>query len=254
MRAFESENFDGREAASSRAEASATDGPYRLRGASDAVWASQGYSQRHGMGRRIGEALVAIGRMILPVIFLSLSFAAIYLYMDRSLSYFADAQGKWLTVSHLLLPVAFLTVHLTNRRYGPSYAFAQIVISLALCGAVAMFSAEQLRHLLPNQIVPTLREGASFAGAFFVAGFLGIIAFDGARGPRWWIAPLLASLIAGLIFVLVFYPLAFAGTGTIWTAHMVINAAVLAVGAVVGIVPYWFLRRAIPPLPGFGGY
>ncbi len=177
-----------------------------------------------------------------------------YLYMDRTLPYFADAQGSWLTVSHLLLPLAFLAVHLTNRRYGPSYAFAQIVISLAVCGAMVMFGSEQLRQLLPTPVVPSLREGASFAGAFLVAGFLAIIAFDGARGPRWWIAPLLASLIGGLTFVLIFYPATFAGTGTDWTRHMVINSAILVVAAVVGIVPYWFLRRAVPPLPGFGGY
>jgi uncharacterized PurR-regulated membrane protein YhhQ (DUF165 family) len=254
VRAFDSQDFVGREARSAHVEAGATDGPYRLRGASDTVWPSQGYSKREGIGARLGDTLAATTRMILPVIFLCMSIAAMYLYMDRTLPYFADAQGRWLTVSHLLLPLAFLAVHLTNRRYGPSYAFAQIVISLALCSAIVMFGSEQLRQFLPTAVVPSLREGASFAGAFFVAGFLAIIAFDGARGPRWWIAPLLASLIGGLTFVLIFYPATYAGTGTEWTNHMVINSAILVVAAVVGIVPYWFLRRAIPPLPGFGGY
>jgi uncharacterized PurR-regulated membrane protein YhhQ (DUF165 family) len=254
MRAYESENLVGRQSRSARVEAGATDGPYRLRGASDVVWGAQGYGQGSGVGRRILEGLAAARRMILPVTFLCMSFVAIYLYMDRTLPYFADLNGNWLTVSHLVLPLAFLTIHLTNRRYGPSYAFAQIVISLAVCGSVALFGFEQLRHLLPSPIVPSMRESASFAGAFFAAGFLSIIAFDGARGPKWWIAPLLASLVAGLSFVLIFYPAAFAGTGTAWTGHLVVNAAILAVAAVLGLFPYWLLRRAIPPLPGFGGY
>lgn len=254
VRAYNSEQFSSREARTSQVEAGAADGPYRLRGASDTVWPSQGYSQRHGIGAWFGDTLAAAARMILPVIFLCMSIAAMYLYMDRSLPYFADAQGSWLTVSHFLVPLSFLAVHLTNRRYGPSYAFAQIVISLAVCGAIVMFGSEQLRQFLPTPVVPSLREGASFAGAFFAAGFLAIIAFDGARGPRWWIAPLLASLIGGLTFALIFYAATYAGTGAEWTRHMVIHSAILVVAAVVGIIPYWFLRRAIPPLPGFGGY
>ncbi len=32
-------------------------------------------------------------------------------------------------MGHLVVPFCFLSVHLTNRRYGPSYAFAQVVVS-----------------------------------------------------------------------------------------------------------------------------
>jgi uncharacterized PurR-regulated membrane protein YhhQ (DUF165 family) len=252
VRAFESRTFVGRR--TTRVEAGVADGPYRLRGAADTAWPTLGYSQRYGMGRQFNESILAAGRMIVPVIFLSISFAAMYLYTDHPLPYFADAQGMWLTVSHFLLPLAFLTVHLTNRRYGPSYAFAQVVIALFIYGSVVMFGSTALQHLFPVPVAPTVREAASFVGAFFVAGFLSIVAFDGARGPRWWMAPLAGSIVAGLSYALIFYPSAFAGTGAPWGVHMAIDAAILVVSAVLGIFPYWLLRGAIQPLPGFGGY
>ena len=254
MGAYQSENRGVRIARTTRVEAGIADGPYRLRGAADATWAPQTYAGGQGWGRRINDSALAMARTIIPVIFLTMAFAAMYLYMDSTLPYLADAHGRWLTISHLVLPVAFLTIHLTNRRYGPSYAFAQIVATFAVCGVVVLFGSASVRHLLPAPILPSVREVASFVAAFFAAGFLSIIAFDGARGPRWWIAPLLGSLVAGLTFVAVYYPLSFAGTSTQWVDRMAINAALLCAAAVVGIIPYWFLRGVVQPLPGFGGY
>ena len=230
------------------------DGPYRLRGASDTTWHNQGYGQNVGFGRRLGDALRAVLRTLIPVLALCTALAAMYLYMDTTLPTFADAGVRWLTVSHLLLPVAFLSVHLTNRRYGPSYAFAQIVLSFAALAAAIIFGGQLIQMFLPEAVVPSVRMVAAFSGAFFVAGFVGIIAFDGARGPRWWTAPLIGSVVASLIFVPIFYAGAFAGTPSPWFAHMGIHAGLLIGGAILALIPYWLLRRVVQPLPGFGGY
>ena len=80
------------------------DGPYRLRSASDATWHQQGYGQSASLGRRVADAFRAGLRMILPVLTLCTALAAMYLYMDTALPYFADGKTPWLTVSHLLLP------------------------------------------------------------------------------------------------------------------------------------------------------
>ncbi len=230
------------------------DGPYRLRGAAETTWSSQGYGQEVGIWRKLGDATRAVLRMIVPVLTLCAALAAMYLYMDTQLAYFADRSGRWLTVSHLLLPLAFLAVHLTNRRYGPAYAFAQIVLAMAALAAAALFGGDVIRMFLPEKIVPGLRDVVAFGGAFFVAGFLGIVAFDGARGPRWWTAPLIGSLVAALIFAPIFYLGAFLGTATPWFAHMGIHAAILIAGAILTLLPFWLLRRIVQPLPGFGGY
>jgi uncharacterized PurR-regulated membrane protein YhhQ (DUF165 family) len=230
------------------------EGPYRLRGASDAAWPSYGYGQRVTLGQRVSVAVRAILRTILPILALGAALGAMYLYMDIPLSYFADARGHWLTVSHLLLPVAFLAIHLTNRRYGPAYAFAQVVLALAALAVLALLGGDSVRGLLPAAVVPGLREVAAFAGAFLVAGFVSIIAFDGARGPRWWTAPLLGSLVAAVVYAPAFYLSAYLGTPEPWLNHMAIHAGLLLAGAVFGLVPFWLLRAVVQPLPGFGGY
>ncbi|HEY0106750.1 MAG TPA: hypothetical protein VGB91_11750 [Rhizomicrobium sp.] len=230
------------------------DGPYRLRGATDATWHTQGYGQRAGFGRRLLEGLRAVLRIILPVVSLCTALAALYLYMDTPLPYLADGTGPWLTVSHLLLPAAFLTIHLTNRRFGPAYAFAQIVLAFAAIGAATVFGGTFIALMLPEAVFPSVRMVASFAGAFFVAGFLSIIAFDGARGPHWWTAPLVGSVVAALAFAPIFYTAAYVGSGTPWLMHMGLHAAILIAGAVLSLLPFWLLRRIVQPLPGFGGY
>jgi len=234
---------------------SVEDGPYRLRGASDATWhGSQGYGQRTGVWRHIADAFRAVLRMVLPVIGLCTAMTALFLYMNSSIPYFAQAGAPWLTISHLLLPAAFFTVHLTNRRYGPSYAFAQIVLSFAALAAISMFGKEIVNLLLPEKVFPSVRLVASFSGAFLVSGFLSIVAFDGARGPRWWTAPLIGSIVAALAFTPVFYTAAFVGTGSPWLAQMGVHTGLLIAGAIVTLLPFYLVRRIVQPLPGFGGF
>ncbi|MEJ0025583.1 MAG: hypothetical protein WDN01_06095 [Rhizomicrobium sp.] len=254
MRAYESGSISARNGASQRLAVGIDDGPYRLRGASDTTWHNQGYVQNAGFGRRLADGFRAVLRTVIPVLALCTALAAMYLYMDTTLAYFADAGVRWLTVSHLLLPVAFLTVHLTNRRYGPAYAFAQIVLSFAALAAAVIFGRDVISLFLPEAIVPSVRMVAAFGGAFLAAGFVGIIAFDGARGPRWWTAPLIGSIAASLVFAPIFYAAAYAGTPGPWFAHMGIHTGLLAGGAILALIPYWLLRRIVQPLPGFGGY
>ncbi len=104
MRAYES---GVREDASVRVASGASDGPYRLRGAVDSAWPSQGYAHRVTVWQRLGEALRAVLRTILPVLFLSGAFAALYLYMASPVAYFAIRGAMWLSVSAFLLPLAF---------------------------------------------------------------------------------------------------------------------------------------------------
>jgi uncharacterized PurR-regulated membrane protein YhhQ (DUF165 family) len=230
------------------------EGPaYRLRSAADASWPAQtAYGRREGFSEKIGSAFRAVARLILPVATLLTSFAAVYLYLDTPVS-FMGADAKWLTVGHLLLPFCFLTVHLTNRRYGPSMAFAQVVLALAAAAAFVMFAVPRLGAYLPFKIIPEMRLAMAFAGAFLGAGFLSIIVFDGARGPRWWLAPLLGMLSSVVFFALIYYPAAYAGVEP-WSHPMLLHMELLAGLAILSLIPYWSLRRLVRPLPGFGGY
>ncbi|HVU22157.1 MAG TPA: hypothetical protein VHE09_15615 [Rhizomicrobium sp.] len=185
---------------------------------------------------------------------LLLSFAAVYLYLDTpATALIGSGDGKWLSIGHLLLPLCFFAVHLTNRRYGPSYAFAQVVIAQALATAFALFAVPRLGDLVAFKFVPDLRTAAAFGGAFFFASFISIIVFDGARGPRWWIAPLLGMVSAVTLFCLIYYPAAYAGVAP-WTGQMLLHMELLMAIAVLSLVPYWTLRGFVRPMPGFNGY
>ncbi|MEJ1969853.1 MAG: hypothetical protein WDN03_14630 [Rhizomicrobium sp.] len=83
---------------------------------------------------------------------------------------------------------------------------AQIALSLAVLGAAVLFGNDVAHRLLPPALVPGLREAVAFVAAFMFAGFMSIVAFDGSRGPRWWTAPLVGSIVAALVFVPIYYP------------------------------------------------
>ena len=231
------------------------DGPYRLRSASDVAWApSYGFGQRTTLGRRVAEAARAVLRTIVPVLGMIAAFAAMFLYKATPVPYLGGAAGLWMTVSTLLLPVSFLAINLTNRRYGPSYAFAQIIVSFGVVAAIAIFAGDVVQRLLPDAAMPQMRETLSFAGAFLLSGFLAIVGFDASRGPRWWTAPLIGSIFGALSFTPVFFPGTYLGTAVPWLDRALIETGVLCAGAVVMLLPYWLLRRMVQPLPGFGGY
>jgi uncharacterized PurR-regulated membrane protein YhhQ (DUF165 family) len=231
------------------------DGPYRLRTANDAALVSHyGYMPRPNTGRRIADAAQAVLRTAVAVLALTAALSAVFLYLATPVAYLSQTPERWMTVSSFLMPVPFLAIHLTNRRYGPAYAFAQIIVTFATLGAITLLAGDTVQRLLPAAAMPSLRETAGFVVAFVLSGFLSIVAFDGARGPRWWTAPLVGSLVGTLSFTPIFYPAAYLGTATPWFDQMLVETGVLCAGAIVLLLPFWLLRRVVQPLPGFGGY
>ena len=234
----------------------AEDGPYRLRSASDTAWGGHAvYGQRETFGQKIAAGFAAVLRMILPVVALLACFAGLYLYRDTPVPMFLAGTGApWLTTGHLLLPIAFFCIHLTNRRYGPAYAFAQVVVASALIAGVVLLVGNQIGLVVPEDTVPPMREALGFGSAFFVAGFISIVVFDGTRGAHWWTAPLFGFLAAAIFFALIFVPAAYAGLDARWFDHGLKYAGLLAGEAVLLLIPYYLLRRMVPPVSGLGGY
>jgi uncharacterized PurR-regulated membrane protein YhhQ (DUF165 family) len=153
----------------------------------------------------------------------------------------------------LVLPLTFLAVHLTSRRYGAGYAVAQVLLTFVAVAALAYFGRSQITAALGEQHAP-LRMIVGFAGGLFVAQMIAIFLFDRLRGPRWWQAPLMASLIGGIVLSLVAFPASFAGTDIQWSGRMLDYMAVTSIAAVLLVIPYWILRPLVPPRSGFGGY
>ena len=224
-----------------------------MRRAAVAGWTGTvGYGQQGEFWFQLGRGVRIAMRLIMPVLLLLASFAAISLYLDtpaRSLAGSADAH--WLTVGHLLIPASFLCVVLTDRRYGPAYALAQVALALAISTGFVLFVAPDLKPYF--RTMPDMRFAVAFGGAFFLASFVSIVVFEAARGPRWWKAPLLAMLTATIIFGLMFYPMAYSGLPD-WTYRLTVHLEFLGMLAVLSLVPYWILRGFVRPRPGFNGY
>ncbi len=233
-------------------------GLYRLRGAADvALHGQSAYRRQSPFLRRIAVALAAVSRVFLPVLMLLGALAASYLYLDTKAPFelaVPSLAGTSLTIGHLIVPLCFFVVALTNRRYGASYAFAQVAIALSLAVAAFLFQGDALRASLPAAMQPGPRLLSAFGVAFLLSSLVSILVFDGARGPRWWTAPLLSLLIGAIMFSGLFGPLAYAGSGSEWVQPALNYGVLLSGMAVLLLIPYWMLRGFVPPLSGFGGY
>lgn len=231
-------------------------GLYRLRTANDAsvsIGAVYGYSRKSGVTDRLLAALMAAIRLSVAVTALLGWVIAVFLYRDTPADLFGIGTG-WLTLAHLLVPVGFFCIFLTNRRYGPGYAFAQVLAAMGAVGAFVLLAGPEIGAVIPLDTIPTLREAGAFGGAFVAASFIATLAFDGARGPRWWTAPLFGFLSAAIVFPAVYFPALYAGTDPVWLPDGLQYMGVLAAAGILLLLPFWILRRMVPPMAGFGGY
>jgi queuosine precursor transporter len=235
---------------------------YRLhRTAADAVWPpkERAYGgEAENLRRRLKGPLQMAGQLLLPVIILTTLLGAAYLYTDDFLLLPRAPrliQNAWLAMSDLVLPLAFYSIHLTNRRFGAGHAFAQLLAGLAILGLVALINPGDIDNWINNTPVLTWRAMLAFGAAFLFANFIAIIFFDAARGPRWWAAPLAASFAAALAFSAVYYPATFAGTEDVsWTDCALVHFGVFFGESLLLLLPYYLLRPAMRPMPGMNGY
>ena len=206
----------------------------------------RGHELRNRRAHSVG-LLGAFLRLIVPVVLLLTIGAASLAYADQRV---AVPGNPAMNLGLAVLPLTFLAVHLTNRRYGAAYAVWQVVLAW-IVGAAAVLGGGE------NSIaeVPTLtREALGFAAALFLAQLAAIVVFDRLRGPYWWQAPLLASLLGGLVLSFLAFPLAYAGTTDDWAGRMIDYVTWTSVMSLGLLLPYWLMRGLVPPKPGFGGY
>jgi hypothetical protein len=229
------------------------EGSYRLARAGDAAWPPRARAYGgpvESLWTVLGRPLTAARRLALPVLLLAALLVAAYLYSgvflplrDTSLAL------RGVAISDLLLPAAWYAVHLVSRRNGASYAFVQLVAGLLLAGMIV--ASPGLDHGMGFASAASPRALLTFGAAFFLANLVAIAFFDGTRGPRWWSAPLMASLAASLMFSAVYYP--FAGE-TGWAASAVEHLCLFLSESVLLLAPYCLLRPVLPPRHGLNGY
>jgi hypothetical protein len=146
------------------------------------------------------------------------------------------AINDWLTWGAFTYPLAFLVTDLTNRALGGARARQVVYIGFALAVALSIWLA-------------TPRIALASGLAFLCAQLLDIAIFDRLRRARWWWAPLISSVFASVLDTLVFFSLAFAGTGLPWVTWALGDYGVKLAMALVLLMPFRALMPAIRAQP-----
>jgi uncharacterized integral membrane protein (TIGR00697 family) len=135
-----------------------------------------------------------------------------------------------LTWGAFTYPVAFLVTDTTNRLFGVNSArrvvgigfFFGVILTIVAAFSIASGAAKNGSLTIWQALFDDpdafamLRTAVASGTAFLVAQLLDIKVFDLLRSKVWWKAPTASSFIGSFFDTLIFFSLAFAGTGLPW--------------------------------------
>ncbi len=165
----------------------AEDARYAARHSDDPVWpppvrAYGGPTEPTNWEKAAKLALAAV-RLVIPVSLLLVLLGAAYLYADDLLPLArmpALIRDAGLAMSDLILPGCWYCIQLTNRRYGPGYAFAHLLAAMVIGLGVILVNPDSIDQWVITMPAITGRAALSFGAAFVTANFVGITFFDAA--------------------------------------------------------------------------
>jgi len=172
-----------------------------------------------------------------------------------------------LTWGAFTYPAAFLVTDTTNRLFGMGPARRVVVIGFAFGVALTLIAAlgiaagvsrsgalslwQALFH--DPDAFAMLRTALASGSAFLAAQLLDIKVFDVLRRHAWWKAPAASSLVGSFIDTLIFFFLAFAGTGLPWASWAVGDFCAKLIMIALLLYPFRVLVRwysgALRPAP-----
>ncbi len=165
-----------------------------------------------------------------------------------------------LTWGAFTYPVAFLVTDTTNRLFGMGparrvvvvgFAFGVILTLIAALGIAAGVSRSGTMSLwqalfYDSDAFAMLRTALASGSAFLTAQLLDIKVFDVLRQQAWWKAPAASSLVGSFIDTLIFFFLAFAGTGMPWASWAVGDFCAKLIMIALLLYPFRVLVRWYP--------
>ena len=179
------------------------------------------------------EIIHALGRA--QKLFLLIAVGAMAVVVTASNILVEMPINDWLTWGALSYPVAFLVTDITNRTLG--VRIARHVVVVGFVAAVVM-----------SLLIANPRIALASGSAFLFAQLLDVTIFDRLRRLSWWKAPVISSVVASLVDTIIFFSLAFAGTGLPWHTWAMGDYATKLVMVIVLILPFRGLIRITDPL------
>ncbi len=143
--------------------------------------------------------------------------------------------NKILTYGAFSYPVAFLITDLANRSYGKFTARKIVYIGFILGIVFTLFFSTNFKDLI------SIRIAIASGSAFLVAQLLDVQIFDKLRKNKWYVAPLISSTIGSLVDTLLFFSIAFAGTGISWVMLSLGDLCVKLLVALFMLIPFRLL-------------
>ena len=144
-----------------------------------------------------------------------------------------------LTYGALSYPVAFLITDLANRSYGKIVAKKIVYIGFFTGISFTFFFSTNFSEII------SIRIAIGSGTAFIVAQLLDVQIFDTLRKKRWFIAPLTSSLVGSTIDTLLFFSIAFYGTGINWLSLSLGDLTVKILVALIMLIPFRILLSYI---------
>lgn len=135
----------------------------------------------------------------------------------------------------LSFPLAFLISDLVNRLLGAGPARRLAALAFLVAVPASVFAS---RFIGVEIWILALRIGLASGLAFLFGQLLDIAIFQRLRALSWWLAPLISSLLAGLLDTWLFYSIAFAGSGDWWLVQAWIDYGVKVLVALAALLPF----------------
>ncbi len=146
---------------------------------------------------------------------------------------------KILTYGAFSYPVAFLITDLANRSFGKIYARKIVYIGFIIGISFTLFFSTNFEDII------SIRVALGSGSAFIVAQLLDVQIFDRLRKKKWFVAPLISSLIGSTVDTLLFFSISFYATGVPWVTLSLGDLSVKIFVALVMLIPFRLLSGTL---------
>ena len=144
-----------------------------------------------------------------------------------------------LTYGAFSYPIAFLIIDLANRSYGKLVAKKIVYIGFIVGIIFTFLFSTNFSDLI------SVRIAIGSGTAFLVAQLLDVKVFDKLREEKWFIAPLVSSLVASTVDTFLFFSISFYGTGIAWITLSFGDLTVKIFVALLMLIPFRLLLSTI---------
>ena len=143
--------------------------------------------------------------------------------------------NELLTYGAFSYPIAFLITDLSNRKYGKTITKKIVYLGFFLGLFLTLYFSTNYSDLI------SIRIAIGSGTAFLVAQLIDVNIFDRLRKKKWYIAPLLSSLVGSIIDTFLFFSISFYGTNINWISLAFGDLFVKIFVALLMLIPFRLL-------------